>query len=107
MNETSLERGFDFSVRLVELEKYLKNEGKDFPLSQRLLACGVGVGVHLRLAAMSAAKERAAKTALALAAAVECGYLLELLSKTGYLTERQSIPLREDCERLIAALSNG
>jgi len=101
MTEKILQSSFDFSIRLIELVKYLKDESREFPLSERLLICGNGIGVNLSVAKMSAAKERAAKLGQALACAVECGHLLKLMAKTGDMTEQQSVPLREDCSYLI------
>jgi len=101
MTEKILQNSFDFSIRLIELVKYLKDEGREFPLSERLLICGNGIGVNLCIAKMSALKERTAKSEQALAFAVECEHLLKLMAKTGYMTEQQSVPLREDCSHLI------
>lgn len=106
MTDELLQNSFFLAVRLVELVRYLKDEGKDFPLSERLLICGNGVGVNLRIAKMSVAKERAVKTGQALAYALECEYLLKLMAKTGYMTEYQSMPLREDCTSLISMINS-
>jgi len=100
-----LENSFDFSIRLSELVRYLQDEGKEFPLWQRLLICGNGIGTNLRMAEMSVVKERAVKLEQALACAVECEHLLKLMAKTGYLSERQSEPLRKDCSRLVELIS--
>jgi len=101
MKAELIESSFDFSIRLIELIKYLDNEGREFPLSQRLLNCGNGVGVNLRMAEISGTKSRPSATENSLACAVECGYLLKLMAKTGYLSELQSMPLRDTCNQLI------
>jgi len=106
VKEGSIERSFDFSIRLTELVKYLQGEDREFPLSQRLLICGVGIGVCLRAAETSDAKGRAAKTEQALLYAIESGYLLELMVKTGYLGEQQSRPILEDCRQLKEFIAN-
>lgn len=95
-----LERSFDFSIRLLELIKYLADEGSVFPLSKRLLICGCSIGVNLRMAELFSAKEEQERLEQALTNAVDCEYLLELMVKTGYLTQQQSMPIREDCHYL-------
>lgn len=99
-----LAKGFDFSIRVIELAKYLEEENKPFPLSQRLLACGTGIGISLRLAESSGGKS-AENISQALSYAVETGYLLEIMVKTGYLTEKQCQPMTSDCERLRALIT--
>lgn len=101
MNEKLKEDSFGFSIRLMELVKYLEDGGREFPLSQQLLVCGNGILINLSMAEMTEGKERTATINKALAYAVESSHLLKLMAKTGYLTERQSMPLREECESLV------
>ena len=44
-----LDKSFDFSIRIIELAKYLDEGKKPFPLCERLLLCATGIGVYLRL----------------------------------------------------------
>lgn len=94
-----LDKSFDFSIRIIELAKYLDEEKKPFPLCERLLACATGIGVLLRLAE-STGRGFAENGRQALAYAVEAEYLLESMAKTGYLTEKQSLPIIGDCREL-------
>lgn len=101
MWEKLLDSSFDFSIRLVELVKYLNSEDRRFPLAEHLLNCGNGIGINLRMAARTAAgRENYEKMAQAGACAAEIEYTLEVMAKTGYLTEQQSLPLREECAEL-------
>jgi four helix bundle protein len=100
MTDALLTNSFDFSIRLIELARYLKKEGKEFPLLACLLECGNGIGVNLRLVAISGAKERTVQLGQALAFVTESEYILELMTKTRYLSEQQSIPLRAGCTHL-------
>ncbi len=93
-----LEKSFDFSIRIIELVKYLNEEKKPFPLSERLLACVAEMGVCLRLAELTG--EKSAGVRQALSCAVEAEYLLEAMVKTGYLTEKQSRPVIGGCRAL-------
>jgi hypothetical protein len=48
MNELLI-KAFDFGIRIIELANYLDEEKKLFPLTARLLECGTGIGVSLRV----------------------------------------------------------
>lgn len=94
-----LEQSFDFSIRAMELIKYLDKEKKPFPLYKRFLICATGIGITLRLAQTSG-KKSAEDIKQALSYVVEVEYLLELMAKTGYLQERQSQPIIDDCRAI-------
>ncbi|MGE5614975.1 MAG: four helix bundle protein [Bacillota bacterium] len=93
------DKSFDFSVRIIELVKYLDEEKKPFPLSERLIACAAGIGIFLRLAGLTG-RRSAENIVQALNCAVEAEFLLETMGKTGYLTEKQSLPIINDCRTL-------
>lgn len=93
------DKSFDFSIRIIELAKYLDEEGKPFPLSERLLTCATGIGICLRMAELTG-KRSTDNVMQALDYVVETEFLLETMGKTGYLTEKQSLPLINDCRSL-------
>lgn len=95
MNEL-LAKTFDFGIRIVELASYLEEEKKRFPLIDRLLECGTGIGINLRISKENA-KNQLEGHKLAYKLSLETEYLLELLVKTGFLYEKQSGPLLQDC----------
>lgn len=97
-----LEKSFDFSIRITELIKYLEREKKYFPLRERLLECAAGAGVCIRQSAGGPSPQR---IQMALDYLSELGYLLELLERTEYLTERQGARILEDCRSLGAMAS--
>lgn len=99
-----LKKSFDFSIRVLELAKYLEEENRQYPLCDRLLVCATEIGVSLRLAA-SAGKMSSEINQKALRYAEEAEYLLELMSKTDYLSEKQSMPIIGDCRGLKAMIS--
>ena len=79
---------YDFSVRLVELVRYFKEDGGGFPLCDKLLDCGVRAGISAR----AGSHEEAADYVR------QADYILEMAVKSGYLTERQGLPLQQmDC----------
>lgn len=98
MNELSI-KAFDFGIRIIELVNYLDEEKKPFPLTVRLLECGTGIGVYLRISNnfFKGLKENCMQ---AYKLALETEYLLELMVKTGFINENQSKPILTDC-RLI------
>ncbi len=98
MDELSI-KAFDFGIRIIELAKYLDEEKKPFPLAVRLLECGTGIGVYLRVS-NNFPKSLQEHCMQAYKLALETEYLLELMVKTGFVGENQSKPILTDC-RLI------
>ncbi|MBU9726226.1 four helix bundle protein [Diplocloster modestus] len=88
------ELAYDFSVRIAEIVRYLKEEGQEFPLSGKLLDCGVGAG----LAARKNSRKQAADCVK------QADYILEMAQKSGYLTERQVKPTRGKGDALLRLL---
>lgn len=95
MNEL-LAKAFDFGIRIVELANYLDEEKKRFPLIERLIECGTGTGVNLRISKEYDKKQNESYV-LAYKQVLETEYLLELLVKTDFLYEKQSVPILKDC----------
>ena len=87
---------YNFSVRLVEIVRYFKEDGGGFPLCDKLLDCGVRAGISAR----AGSHEEAADYVR------QADYILEMAVKSGYLTERQGLPLRTECRKLLAALTS-
>ncbi len=88
------ERAYDFSVRVAELVRYLKEERKEFPLTGKLLDCGINAGLAVR-----AGKHKAAAESV-----TQVDYLLEMAARSGYLTEVQTRELRADAKKLLDEL---
>lgn len=99
-----LEKSFDFSIRAIELVKYLDKEKKPFPLYERFLTCATGIGITQRLL-QTAGKKSVKDSIQALSYATEAEYLLEIMAKTGYLTEKQSQPIIDACRSLKALIA--
>ncbi len=99
-----LGKSFDFSIRAIELIRYLNEENRSFPLSERFLTCATGIGISLRCELM-AGEKLIRDSSDSLAYVIETEYLLELMVKTGYLQEKQSLPIIEDCRTLKDAIA--
>ena len=98
-----LSRSFDFGVRIVQLARWLKEEGKEFPLTERLLECGTGVGISLRAAKVLKDRECFVR---AIWQAEEVQFLLELMVKTNFVTQLQSEPLLTECKAILAEINS-
>lgn len=91
-------QAYDYSLRLAELVKFLREDGKGFPLSDELLSCGVEVGMTLQKPD-EAGRRQAAR------ALQRADYLLEMAVGAGYLTGRQSVHIREEGRVLLSMLN--
>ncbi len=88
----------DYAIRVAELVKFLREDDKGFPLADELLACGVEVGMSLLEPGIKGFNK--AEEAL-----LKADYLLEMTVSAGYLTERQSVHIRDEGRKLLDALN--
>lgn len=88
------ESAYDLSVRIAEIVRYLKEDVGEFPLSDKLLDCGVKAGLSAREGGLKATADYVR----------QADYILEMAVKSGYLSERQSLPIRTECADLLAEL---
>ena len=95
MSKSLEDKGLDFSVRIGELVRYLRENGQGFPLCDRLLFCGVNTGLYIRRGKTKEAAELIG----------EADYIIEMAVVAGYLTQRQDVHIRSDCENLLKALN--
>ena len=91
------EKGVDFSMRIGELTRYLRENGKGFPFSDRLLDCGLSAGMLC-----SEGKNNEAMKYIG-----QAEYIIQIAVKAGYLTEQQSVHINADCKSLMKLLENG
>ncbi len=97
--EDILLKTLDFGIRIVEISNYLEYENKRFPLIGRLLECGTGVGVLLRISEVMPQYRRENRVK-AFMLASEAEFLLELMVKTSVISEQQSKPILSDCRSI-------
>lgn len=104
-DNTVLNKSFDFSVRIVNLYKYLTEKKKEYVLSKQLLRCGTSIGANVTEAQRGQSKaDFTAKMSIALKEAYEAEYWLRLLYKTEYIDERAYKSVSDDNEELISLL---
>lgn len=85
------QKTFDFSVRIVNLYKYLTTEKKEFVLSKQLLRSGTSVGANVEESVGGQSdKDFLSKISIAYKEARETKYWLKLLTATDYLQENES-----------------
>ena len=95
MDRSLKEKGLDFSMRIGELVRYFRENSQGFPLSERLLTCGVKAGLYIR----------DGKTKEAAELVREVDYIIEMAVVAGYLTQHQDKYIRADCENLLKELN--
>jgi len=102
------DKSFQFSVRIVNLYKYLSNEKKEYILSKQLLRSGTSIGanIHEAISAQSK-KDFISKMSIANKEARETEYWIKLLIETDYLNfnEKYVKTLKNDIEELIKILT--
>ena len=101
------EKSNAFAIRIVRLCRYLREEKKEYVLSEQLLRSGTSIGANLAEAENSfSRKEFLAKVYIALKETSETKFWLELLYNTDYLTKRQFESVISDAEELSKILAS-
>ena len=104
-----VDRSFSFSVRVVNLYKYLCDEKKEYVLSKQLLRSGTSIGANINEAQAGQSKaDFIAKMAIASKEARESKYWIDLLVKTDYLNinDTHTKSLQNDIEEIIKLLTS-
>jgi hypothetical protein len=103
--EEVLLKTLDFGIRVIELSNYLENENRKFPLIGRLLECGTGIGICMRLSKDMPQYQRE-NCIKAYKLALEAEFLFGLMVETGVISEYQSRPILSDCRSIKVHLRN-
>jgi len=91
----------NFSVRIVNLCKYLKKEKHEIRMSDQLFRSGTSIGANFYEAQCAISKnDFVAKVFISLKECNESLYWLLLLKRTGMLTKSQFDSIYNDCEEL-------
>lgn len=101
------EKAFKFSVRIVNLYKYLASEKKEYILSRQILRSGTSICANIKEGTEGQSKKDfLSKMNIALKEASETEYWLELLKATDYLDESKFTSIIEDCKELNKLLNS-
>ena len=104
-NNTIKDKSFSFSIRVVQLFKYLKNEKKEYVISKQLLRSGTAIGALVREAEHAESKaDFIHKMSIALKEANETDYWIELLFQTKYLDSKAYDSIKKDALELLKML---
>lgn len=100
------EKSLDFSVRIVNVYKYLTAQKNEYILSKQLVRSGTSIGANIAEAQRGqSTADFAAKMSIALKEASETEYWLCLLYRTGYLSDTQHKSLQRDLVELLKMLT--
>lgn len=98
MNETNvkenliMDKSLDYALLIVELNKYLVREKKEYVMSKQLLKAGTSVGANVWEACVAQSKkEFIAKMNISYKEIHECKYWLLLLQRAGYISKEQAL----------------
>ena len=93
---TIMEKSLAFSVRIVNLQKYLTEQKKEYVISKQICKSGTSIGANVAEAqrAQSTA-DFVSKMKIALKEANETQYWLQLLHQTNFLSFFRPDPLSE------------
>lgn len=100
------EKSFQYAIRVVNLNKHLINNKREFILSKQLLRSGTSVGAMIRESEHAESKaDFIHKLAIAQKEINESMYWLELLTETDYITKDEFESLNLDATELIKLLT--
>ena len=105
-DNTILQKSLAFSVRIVNLHKYLTTQKKEYILSRQICKSGTSIGANIAEAqrAQSTA-DFVAKLKIALKEASETQYWLQLLHETNYLSDKAFNSLHSDLLEILRILT--
>ena len=101
------QKSMAFSVRIVNLYRFLTETKNEYVLSKQILRSGTSIGANIAESecAISSA-DFLSKIYIALKECAETKYWLELLKNTEYITQAQFESIEADCEELRKILSS-
>ena len=100
-NNLILEKSYCFSLRIIKLYKYLR-EQKEYALALQLLRCGTSIGANTEEAVgASSKKDFKSKFDIAYREARETKYWLRLLKDSDILESNLANSFITDCEELL------
>ena len=108
MNNVVEEKSFQFAVRIVKMNLYLRKSKKEFVLSKQLLRSGTSIGANIAEAQQAQSRaDFVSKLSIALKETTETKYWLRLLNATDYLSHSEFDSIMSDCveiEKLLVTI---
>jgi four helix bundle protein len=99
------DKSFEFSLRIIQLYKFLVDEEQEFIMSKQLLRSGTAIGAMVRESEHAESKaDFIHKLSIGLKEANETEYWLELLYKSAYINETQFISTSSELTEILRSL---
>ena len=93
-----LDKAKDFAVDIVNLCRTIKETKKESVLTNQLLRSGTSIGANIHESKYAhGTADFVAKMQIALKECYESEYWLELLNRTGYITDETYKPMQNNC----------
>ena len=101
-----MQKSFAFSVRIVNLQKYLTGEKKEYVISKQIYKSGTSIGANVSEAQRAqSTSDFVSKLKIALKEANEPQSWLQLLHETQYLTDKEFDSLHQDLLEILKILT--
>jgi four helix bundle protein len=106
-NNIVKDKSYAFALRMVKAYNYLKQEQREFVISNQMLRSGTAIGALIKEAEHAQSKaDFINKMNIALKEANETEYWLMLLKDSEYLEENIFVSIHNDCTELIRLLAS-
>jgi four helix bundle protein len=104
-NNVVQQKSFAFSIRIINIYKYLTSERKEYVLSKQLLRSGTAIGTNIEESIGGQSdKDFLSKLSISYKETRETIYWLKLLEATDYLNKQESTSLLQDAEEICKIL---
>ncbi len=96
------DKSYNFSLRIINLYKYLTDKKKEFVLSKQILRCGTSIGANVEEAiGGQSKKDFINKISIAYKESRECHYWIRLLRDSSFIDSNSAGSMLNDCDDLI------
>lgn len=100
-------KSFDFAIKIVNMNKHLVEEKKEYVISKQVLRSGTSIGANIAEAEhVQSRADFLSKMTIALKEADETKFWLRLLEATDYITHDEAVSILSDCDELIRLLAS-
>ena len=107
MDNAILEKSKKFALRIIGLNKFLREEKSEFVLSKQILRSGTSIGANVKESGFVQSRaDFYSKMYIAFKEAAESEYWLELLHESGYIGDKEFGSIYADCQELLKLLSS-
>lgn len=100
------EKSTDFAIRSIRMYRYLTETRKEYVISKQFLRSATSIGVNVRESVNAQSKKDfSSKLNIALKEANESQYWLEILFKSGTISEKEFNAIYPECTELAKMLA--